>query len=120
MSLLLKSLSGEDRAIMLHSPEIWQVITRSYAEGVCGPSGGRGVMTDAEVYLRDPELEVENITHPIHYWHGGDDRNIPATLVRELTSAMPHATLHFTDHLGHFSLAIHRAADALDHIRRNF
>ena len=119
MSLLLKSLSGEDRAIMLHSPEIWEVITKSYIEGVCGPSGGRGVMTDAEIYLQNPDFPVETITHPIHYWHGGDDKNIPTTLVRELTATMPHATLHLADHLGHFSLAIHRAVDALDHVRQN-
>ena len=114
MSLLLRSLSEEDRVIMLHSKDIWEVLTRSFTEGVVSPSGGRGIMVDAEIYLRKPTFEVENITHPIHYWHGDDDKNIPAALVKELTSKMPNATPHIEDHLGHFSLAVHRAAAALD------
>lgn len=116
MNLLLRSLAKEDRAIILHSDDIWKVLTKSFTEGVVSPSGGQGVMTDAEIYLTKPAFEVENITHTIHYWHGGDDKNIPASLVRELANHMPAASLHIEENLGHFSLAIHRASAALDHI----
>jgi len=116
MNLLLRSLAEEDRAIILHSEDIWKVLTKSFTEGVVSQSGGRGVMTDSEIYLHKPAFEVENITHPIHYWHGGDDKNIPAALVQELACHMPPARLHIEENLGHFSLAIHRAAAALDHI----
>ncbi|MEK6231603.1 MAG: alpha/beta hydrolase [Luteolibacter sp.] len=116
MSLLLRSLSRADREIMLHDTEIWPVLTKSFTEGVCGLSGGQGVMTDAEIYLSKPEFRPEEISHPIRYWHGGDDKNIPTTLVEDLTAKMPNATLDIVDGLGHFSLAVLRAGAAMDFI----
>lgn len=117
MSLLLKSLSAEDRVIMLHSPDIWGVLTRSFTEGVCGLSGGRGVMTDADIYFQKPSFDPSKITHPIRYWHGGDDKNIPLDLVKDLVRKMPSAELSVIAELGHFSLAIRRASAALDYLR---
>ncbi len=116
MSLLLRSLSEEDRKIMLHSRDIWEVLTRSFTEGVCSPSGGRGVMVDSEIYFQKPSFDPSAVTHPIRYWHGGDDKNIPASLVEELTATMPHAELTVEPELGHFSLAIRRAPAALDYL----
>ena len=116
LSLLLRSLSEEDRKIMLYSPDVWDVLTRSFTEGVCGPSGGRGVMIDSEIYFQKPTFDPSVITHPIRYWHGGDDKNIPASLVQELTEKMPNADLTLNEDLGHFSLAVHRASDALDYL----
>ena len=116
MSLLLKSLSAEDRAIMLHSPEIWEVLTRSFTEGVCSAAGGRGVMVDSEIYFQNPSFNPSSISHPIRYWHGGDDKNIPASLVEELVATMPNAELTLERELGHFSLAVHRASAALDYV----
>lgn len=116
MSLLLRTLAAADREIMLHDENIWPVLARSFTEGVCGPAGGRGVMTDAEIYLRKPDIRPEAVTHPIRYWHGGDDRNIPVALVKDLTAKMPFATLDIADGLGHFSLAVLRAGEALGYI----
>lgn len=116
MSILLQTLPEEDRRIILHDPEIWQVLVKSFTEGVCGLSGGQGVMTDAEIYLRKPSIRPEEIVHPIRYWHGGDDRNIPAALVEGLVRRMPFAELELVEGLGHFSLAMLRAGAALDHI----
>lgn len=84
--------------------------------GQLGVSGGQGVMTDAEIYLSKPEIRPEEITHPIRYWHGGDDKNIPTALVEDLTAKMPNATLDIVDGLGHFSLAVLRAGAAMDFI----
>lgn len=116
MTLLVKSLAEKDRTIMLHSKEIWEVLTRSFTEGVVSSSGGQGVMTDAEIYLSKPGFKVETVNHPIHYWHGGDDRNIPISLVRDLSEQMPKAELNIKEDLGHFSLAVYCASAALDEI----
>lgn len=117
MSLLLQSLAEEDRAIMLGVPGIWDVLTKSFTEGVCGPSGGQGVMTDAEIYLRMPGFGVEANAHSIRYWHGADDKNIPISLVERLCEILPHAELEAVDGLGHFSLAVLRAEAALDYLK---
>ena len=117
MSLLLQSLAEEDRAIMLGVPGIWDVLTKSFTEGVCGPSGGQGVMTDSEIYLRMPGFGVEENTHAIRYWHGADDKNIPISLMERLCEILPRAELEAVDGLGHFSLAVLRAEAALDYLK---
>ena len=116
VSILLRTLSKADREIMLDDPGLWPVLVKSFTEGVCGMSGGKGVMADAEIYLRKPDIRPEEITHAIRYWHGGDDKNIPAALVEELVGRMPFARLELVKGLGHFSLAMLRAGDALDHL----
>eukprot|EP00903_Cladosiphon_okamuranus_P003547 g3545.t1 len=119
VSLMVKSLAREDRELLLRDPDLWTMATASFSEGVTGPSGGRGIMADAEIYLRDSSIEVEKIESPIHYWHGGDDKNIPTSLVRGLTEKMPNSTLTVDPELGHFSLALRRAPDALDLLKRH-
>ncbi|WP_411826789.1 alpha/beta fold hydrolase [Luteolibacter sp. AS25] len=114
VSLMVKSLAKEDRELLLGDPNLWTLSTTSFTEGVTGPSGGKGIMTDAEIYLMKSSIEVEKIDHPIHYWHGGDDKNIPTSLVESLTGKMPNSTLTIDPELGHFSLALRRAPDALD------
>lgn len=117
ISLMIRSLAEQDRILLHHSPDIWEVATTSFSEGVS--SGGKGVMTDAEIYFQTPDFFPSEITHPIHYWHGGDDKNIPAALIRDLTSRMPLSSLEVTEDLGHFSLAMRRAPAALDHLMRS-
>jgi pimeloyl-ACP methyl ester carboxylesterase len=117
MSLFLRSLAEEDRKIILGVPGIWDALTKSFSEGVCGLSGGQGVMTDAEIYLRKPDFRAEEIIHPIRYWHGADDKNIPLALVERLCEILPHAELESVAGLGHFSLAVLRAEAALDDLK---
>jgi pimeloyl-ACP methyl ester carboxylesterase len=116
LSVLVRSLSEEDRAILLSSSEVWEVATTSFIESVSTQGCGRGVISDSEIYFQKPSFDPSAIIHPIRYWHGGDDKNIPAALVEELVSTMPHAELCVEAELGHFSLAVHRAAAALDYI----
>jgi len=116
LSALVRSLAKEDRALLLNSPELWDVATTSFSESVSTKGCGRGVMTDSEIYFQDPGFNPSAITHPIRYWHGGDDKNIPASLVGELVTNMPHAELTVEAELGHFSLAVLRAPAALDYL----
>ncbi len=117
LSALVRSLASEDRALLLSSPDVWEVATTSFAESVSEKGCGRGVMADSEIYFQNPGFNPATITHPIRYWHGGDDKNIPTSLVEDLVSNMPYADLTVEPDLGHFSLAVHRASAALDHVR---
>ncbi len=116
LSALVRSLAKEDRSLLLSSPDVWEVATTSFSESVSNKNCGRGVMIDSEIYFSEPGFDPSTITHPIRYWHGGEDKNIPAALVEDLVSIMPHATLTLEQELGHFSLAVLRAAAALDYI----
>jgi pimeloyl-ACP methyl ester carboxylesterase len=110
----LKTLPKADRELLLANPEAQHVLATSFAEGV--RQGGRGVMEDADIYLQRWNLPLANIARPIRYWHGGMDRNIGAEMVRKFVAGIPHARLDVDPDEGHFSLAIHRARDAMDHL----
>lgn len=117
MSGLVGSLAAEDRRILLSDDGVWEVATKSFCEGVSVKNCGAGVMADAEIYFQKPDFEPSEITHEIRYWHGGDDKNIPVSLVEELVGKMPNATLILEEELGHFSLAILRAGAAMDYLK---
>jgi pimeloyl-ACP methyl ester carboxylesterase len=117
MRWMLASLAEEDRRILVDFPDVWSVITRSFREGL-SEHGGRGVLTDAEIYFQPMKIDLAAVSHPIRYWHGGDDRNIPLAMVREFTGKIATATLHVDEGLGHFSLVMRRAPDALDHLAK--
>ena len=112
LSWVLSTVAAEDRRLLLDSPNLWVLIAKSFREGV----RGRGVMTDAEIYFQPLDFDPGEVRHPIRYWHGGDDRNIPLASVREFTCRIPGAELTVEDGLGHFSLVIRRAAAALEHL----
>ena len=114
VSWILASLPAEDRALLAQHPEVQRVLAESFREGV--RQGGRGVMEDAEIYCHPWSLPLEQIHSPIRYWHGGRDGNISVDMVRTFTSRIPGARLDVDSEEGHFSLAIHRARDAMDHL----
>lgn len=111
---IIDSLAAADRDLLRASPEVFGVLAGSFREGV--RQGGRGVMGDAEIYIQGWEIPYDTIRHPIHYWHGGKDRNIPAAAVKDFVAGIPSAKLVIDPDEGHFSLAIHRAATAMDHL----
>ena len=115
LSWLLRTLAAEDRAVLLAVPEVWEVITESFREGVW-KNGGSGVMADAEIYFQPLCMDLGSVTHRVRYWHGEDDRNIPASLVRGFAEGFGGAELILEADLGHFSLVIHKAAEALDYL----
>jgi len=115
LSWLLRSVAEEDRRLLLDFPDVWAVITKSFQEGVCD-GGGRGVMTDAEIYLQRLTIDLSSVHHPIRYWHGGEDRNIPLEMVREFTGKIAAAELIVDQEMGHFSLVLRRAPAALDYL----
>jgi pimeloyl-ACP methyl ester carboxylesterase len=116
LSWLLAILPAEDREVLRCNPHGVPVFVASFEEGV--RQGGSGVMSDADVYLNEWKLDLSSIRQPVCYWHGGRDRNIPAGLVRNLVARIPGARLQVDETEGHFSLALHRAPDAMDYLAR--
>jgi pimeloyl-ACP methyl ester carboxylesterase len=114
LSWLLATLPAVDRELLMQNRNALQTIMGSFSEGV--RQGGRCVMEDAAIYLHDWQLPLDRIARPIRYWHGGADRHISAGLAREFVSGIPHARLDVDPGEGHFSLAVHRMCDALDHL----
>lgn len=114
VSWILRMLPEPDRRIMLENPGIQKVFAESFNEGV--RQGGRCVMNDGEIYLHDWEISFEEIRHPIRYWHGAHDLHISANMAEQFVSCVAGASLTIDPEEGHFSLAIHRATSAMDHL----
>jgi pimeloyl-ACP methyl ester carboxylesterase len=114
LSWILHALPTADRVLLLDNPGVRSVLAGSFREGV--RQGGRGVMDDAEIYFHELEIPLENVKCPIRYWHGGRDGNISADMVRDFVARIPGARLDVDADEGHFSLAIHRARDAMNHL----
>ena len=114
LSWVLQSLPDSDRTLLLENPGVRRVLAESFREGV--KQGGKGVMDDAEIYFHEWEIPLNRVTQPIRYWHGGRDGNISADMVREFVARIPGARLDVDPAEGHFSLAIRRARDAMDHL----
>lgn len=114
LSLLIATLPKEDRKVLMENPDAMPVFIQSFCEGV--RQGGRGIMSDADIYLHEWSFKLHDIQSEIHYWHGGEDRNIPLFRVREFINRIPAAHFHEERDLGHFSLAIHMAPIAMDYL----
>lgn len=114
LSWILATLPAADRVLLLENPGVQRVLAESFREGV--QQGGRGVMDDAEIYFHDWKIPLEKNPIPIRYWHGGLDGNISADMVRDFVARIPGARLDVDPAEGHFSLAIHRARDAMDYL----
>jgi pimeloyl-ACP methyl ester carboxylesterase len=115
LSWALRTLAVEDRKLLLEHPQLFDVLNEGFREAAID-SGGRGVMTDAAVYFQRLEFDPQNVRHPIRYWHGSDDRNIPLSMVREFTGNIAGTELIVDENLGHFSMAIRQAPAALDYL----
>ncbi|MEO5912754.1 MAG: alpha/beta hydrolase [Luteolibacter sp.] len=114
LSWMMWSIGNEDARILLDFPDLWAVLTKSFQEGV--KTGGHGVMTDADIYFQPLAWDPRDVRHPIRYWHGGDDRNIPVEMVREFTGKISGAQLDVDETMGHFSLVLRKAPVALDYL----
>ncbi|MES2439284.1 MAG: alpha/beta hydrolase [Verrucomicrobiota bacterium] len=115
LSWALRTVGAEDGRLLLDFPDVWSVITKCFQEGV-SVNGGRGVMADAAIYFQPLGIDLGSVRHPIRYWHGGDDRNIPLSMVREFTGKIAGAELQEDETMGHFSLVLRRAPAALDYL----
>lgn len=115
---ILKTLAAADRELLAVCPEAMHVLSESFRHGV--RQGGRGVMDDAGIYVSDWGIDLAAVRHRIHYWHGAEDRNIPASLASVFVDMVAGAELEVVAGEGHFSLAIHKAPAALDWLAAAF
>ena len=72
-----------------------------------------GVMTDAEIYAQPWGFRLEEVTVPVHVWHGTRDRTFSFHLAEKVASRLPNAQLRIVEGAGHYSLPIRYMDDIL-------
>lgn len=113
MSWAMKWTPSADREAMARQ-ENFDVVTRSFREGIA--PGMEGVTIDGDIYTSDWDLDFSQITVPIEFWHGDEDRNIPFEMVKEYSSWIPTAEPHFLPGEGHYSMIERTPREVLPHL----
>jgi pimeloyl-ACP methyl ester carboxylesterase len=50
------------------------------------------------------EVDFSQITVPVEFWHGEEDRNIPFAMVKDYASSIPSARTRYFPGEGHYSI----------------
>lgn len=88
---LVGLLSPSDQA-SLQNPGHFNTMALSFRHAV--RNGTRGLITDADIYLNPWNFRFSDITIPVHFWHGKQDRNIAWTYAEKIARQIPNAITH--------------------------
>jgi len=80
-------------------------VMRLFAEAF--RQGGGGVVLEYRLYGRSWGFSFEEVSVPVHIWHGEDDLIVPMHHAEDLASRLPDAKLHKLEGTGHFSIQQH-------------
>jgi len=112
---LIGMLSSQDREV-LQDPAHYQSMACSLRQAM--QNGTAPVIADADLYLKPWPFQLQQITAPVDFWHGQQDRNIPWTYAAKLAARLPQAQTHWFPKEGHYSLPINEADRLFEHIQR--
>lgn len=93
---------GEADLAALQDPAFAQGLARSMAEAF--QSGVEGALADGHHFTRPWGFCPEQVSCPVHLWHGDADRVVPIAMGRYLAEHLPHCVAHFVPGEGHLSL----------------
>jgi pimeloyl-ACP methyl ester carboxylesterase len=96
-----RSLCERDR-LAIGDHDLYRILTSSGRVGV--RSGARQLAADGSIYSSEWGIDLDSVRYPIHYWHGGCDKNIPEAIVRKFVNRLPNANLTVLAEDGHYSL----------------
>ncbi|HEY1050412.1 MAG TPA: alpha/beta hydrolase [Prosthecobacter sp.] len=95
---------GERDQQALFNPELFRILMASGRTGLT--SAPRAVTTDGNIYSSDWGIDLRSVLYPIRYWHGGQDLNIPHTMIERFVHQIPNARLTILPEDGHYSLPL--------------
>lgn len=115
LSWVMRSIAPADREA-LDQAGGWESISASYLEAI--RHGADPVLEEGELYLKPWDFDPATIRVPLSIWHGTADLNLPCKLARQLAARIPHATTHWVDGAGHYSLPALHSDEILDQLER--
>ena len=100
--MALRAASGQmpiaDVAIM-DRPAVKSAYVESYRHA--SSTSARTAAQDFSLFTRDWGFRLEDITTPVHVWHGDDDQNVPISHGRLQAQRIPGARMHDCPGEGH-------------------
>jgi len=95
--------AAEDRRA-LTNPRLHRIMMESSRIAVLSHS--RAVRWDGNIYSSNWGFNLADLKPPIHFWHGGEDWNIPLGLAQKTAARIPNARFKIYPRDGHFSLPL--------------
>jgi pimeloyl-ACP methyl ester carboxylesterase len=109
--LVGRSLPAADRECL--DAKTLAGLARIWREGIgCDV---QGALSDAQIYARDWDVPISEISVPMDVWYGEQDSLIPPHFLAPF-EAIPGMVLHRVPNEGHYSLALRHAATILRHL----
>jgi pimeloyl-ACP methyl ester carboxylesterase len=104
-----RRLAAPADRLCLVRPDVEATVVSSLVESF--RQGSAGPAHEAKLLSRAWGFALEDIRIPIHLWHGGRDRVVPARAGRETAQSIRDCRAVFLDGEGHFSVIVTHAAD---------
>jgi pimeloyl-ACP methyl ester carboxylesterase len=61
--------------------------------------GARWAAQEVALFVRPWPFVLQDVTTPVHLWHGSQDVHVPISIARAMSERLPHVTTHFSaDH----------------------
>jgi len=96
---LVADLPDSDKKL-LHQPAIAEMFKKDVAEAF--RQGSKGVVSDMKILSEPWGFSLDEITIPVHIWHGTADTIVPISLARFMAESLHQVETHFIDGAGHF------------------
>lgn len=64
--------------------------------------GTAAAAQELALLARPWDVDLRELSGPVHLWHGSEDNNVPIGVGRALAERIPNATTHFVSGAGHF------------------
>ena len=109
------NILGDADTEALSDPATFETCYDTFREAWAGSADG--VFDDAQIYVQPWGFTPEEITTPVHLWHGRDDRNFRWQLAEALAARIPGARLSIIENEGHYSLPFRKSREILGGFR---
>lgn len=113
---LLDRFASEPDRKLLAEPDLRNMLIAAHCES--GRTGYAGLEQELRIFTEPWGFRLEDISMPVHLWHGELDTVIPASVGKYLSDALLkcHAKFHHDE--GHVSVPINRMEDILGTMAR--
>jgi len=108
---LLDRFASEPDKRLLVDPQLRSLLIASHRGSA--RFGHAGIEQELRIFTDRWGFRLEDITMPVHVWHGEQDTVIPAAVGRYIADALPQCRARFYDDEGHVSVPINRMEDIL-------
>lgn len=97
---------------LLKDPPTFQKLSELTLKEACAQSS-QGAVQEAAMYFRDFGFELSNISQPVHFWWGTEDRAVIRQHVEGLEKEIAQLVTHYKEGEAHLSIYVHCMEEVL-------